>query len=87
MFDEVLPSIRKNGAYLSPDAMQSVMMQITDSVLQTVSNQLVTQFTDAVLKNVSDPMIPVVADCVLQKVGDRVTDAVPRFCSSLLSSL
>lgn len=76
VFDEVLPSIRKNGAYLSPDAMQSVMMQITDSVLQTVSNQLVTQFTDAVLKNVSDPMIPVVADCVLQKVGDKVTDAV-----------
>ena len=94
VFDEVLPSIRKNGAYLSPDAMQSVMMQvtdtvlktvsnqlvsqITDSVLQTVSNQLVTQFTDAVLKNVSDPMIPMVADCVLQKVGDRVTDAVGK---------
>ena len=76
VFDEVLPSIRKNGAYLSPDAMQSVMMQVTDSVLQTVSNQLVTQFTDAVLKNVSDPMIPLVADCVLQKVGDKVTDAV-----------
>lgn len=94
VFDEVLPSIRKNGAYLSPDAMQSVVMQVTDIVLQTVSNHLVTQFTDAVLKNVSDqfvdktidavlqnlrdPMVPMVADCVLQKVGDKVTDAVGK---------
>lgn len=92
VFDEVLPSIRKNGAYLSPDAMQSVVMQVTDAVLQTVSSQLVSQITDAVLQNVSDqfvdktidavlqnlrdPMIPMVADCVLQKVGDKVTDAV-----------
>lgn len=92
VFDEVLPSIRKNGAYLSPDAMQSVVMQVTNTVLQTVSNHLVSHITDAVLQNVSDqfvdktidavlqnmrdPMIQVVADCVLQKVGDKVTDAV-----------
>lgn len=92
--DEVLPSIRKNGAYLSPDAMQSVVMQVTNTVLQTVSNHLVSHITDAVLQNVSDqfvdktidavlqnmrdPMIPMVADCVLQKVGDKVTDAVGK---------
>lgn len=73
VFDEVLPSIRKNGAYLSPDAMQSVVMQVTNTVLQTISNHLVSQITDSFL---SDKMIPVVADCVLQKVGDKVTDAV-----------
>ena len=78
VFDEVLPSIRKNGAYLSPDAMQSVMMQVTDTVLQTVSNQLVSHIIDAVLQNLRDQMVPVVADCVLQKVGDRVTDAVGK---------
>ena len=94
VFDEVLPSIRKNGAYLSPDAMQSVVMQVTNTVLQTISNQLVTHITDVVLQNVSDqffdktidavlqnmrdPMIQMVADCVLQKVGDRVIDAVGK---------
>lgn len=94
VFDEVLPSIRKNGAYLSPDAMQSVMMQVTDTVLKIVSNQLVSQITDAVLQTVSnqivdktidavlqnmrDPMVPVVADCVLQKVGDKVIDAIGK---------
>lgn len=78
VFDEVLPSIRKNGAYLSPDVTQSVVMQVTDDVLKTVSNQIVSQFTDAVLKNVSDSMVPMVADCVLQKVGDKVTDAVGK---------
>lgn len=92
VFDEVLPSIRKNGAYLSPDAMQSVVMQMTDAVLQTISNQLVSQFTDDVLQNVSDKMIPVVADCVLQKVGDRVIDAVGKgierkFSRGVLKSL
>ena len=75
VFDEVLPSIRKNGAYLSPDAMQSVMMQVTDTVLKIVSNQLVTQITDSFLSN---KMIPMVADCVLQKVGDKVIDAVGK---------
>ena len=75
VFDEVLPSIRKNGAYLSPDVTQSVVMQVTDNVLHTVSNQLVTQITDSFLSN---KMIPMVADCVLQKVGDRVTDAVGK---------
>lgn len=78
VFDEVLPSIRKNGAYLSPDAMQSVMMQVTDTVLKIVSNQLVSQITDAVLQNMRDPMVPVVADCVLQKVGDKVIDAIGK---------
>lgn len=78
VFDEVLPSIRKNGAYLYQDVMHSVVMQITDSVLQTVSNQLVSQITEAVLQNMRDPMVPVVADCVLQKVGDRVIDAVGK---------
>ena len=94
VFDEVLPSIRKNGAYLSPDAMQSVMMQVTDTVLKIVSNQLVSQITDAVFKTVSnqivdktidavlqnmrDPMVPMVADCVLQKVGDKVIDAIGK---------
>ena len=75
VFDEVLPSIRKNGAYLSPDVTQSVVMQVTNNVLHTVSNQLVTQITDSFLSN---KMIPMVADCVLQKVGDRVTDAVGK---------
>ena len=75
VFDEVLPSIRKNGAYLSPDAMQSVVMQMTDAVLQTISNQLVSQITGSFL---SDKMIPMVADCVLQKVGDKVIDAVGK---------
>lgn len=78
VFGEVLPSIRKNGAYLYQDVMHSVVMQITDSVLQTVSNQLVSQITEAVLQNMRDPMVPVVADCVLQKVGDKVTDAVVK---------
>lgn len=94
VFDEVLPSIRKNGAYLSPDAMQSVVMQVTNTVLQTVSNQLVSRITDAVLQNVSDQfvdksidvilqnmrdqMVPMVADCVLQKVGDKVIDSVGK---------
>lgn len=94
VFDEVLPSIRKNGAYFSPDAMQYVMMQVTDTVLKIVSNQLVSQITDAVLQTVSnqivdktidavlqnmrDPMVPVVADCVLQKVGDKVIDAIGK---------
>ena len=78
VFDEVLPSIRKNGAYLSPDAMQSVMMQVTDTVLHTVSNQLVSHITDAVLQNLRDQMVPVVADCVLHKVGDKVIDAVGK---------
>ena len=75
VFDEVLPSIRKNGAYLSPDVTQSVVMQVTDNVLHTVSNQLVTQITDSFLSN---KMIPMVADCVLQKVGDKVIDAVGK---------
>lgn len=75
VFDEVLPSIRKNGAYLSQDAMQSVVMQVTNNVLHTVSNQLVTQITDSFLSN---KMIQMVADCVLQKVGDKVTDAVGK---------
>ena len=75
VFDEVLPSIRKNGAYLSPDVTQSVVMQVTNTVLQTISNHLVSQITDLFL---SDKMIPVVADCVLQKVGDKVTDAVGK---------
>ena len=75
VFDEVLPSIRKNGAYLSPDVTQSVVMQVTNTVLQTISNHLVSQITDSFL---SDKMIPVVADCVLQKVGDRVIDAVGK---------
>ena len=75
VFDEVLPSIRKNGAYFSPDAVQSVVMQVTNTVLQTISNHLVSQITGSFL---SDKMIPVVADCVLQKVGDRVIDAVGK---------
>ena len=75
VFDEVLPSIRKNGAYLSPDVTQSVVMQVTNTVLQTVSNHLVSQITDSFL---SDKMIPMVADCVLQKVEDKVTDAVGK---------
>ena len=75
VFDEVLPSIRKNGAYLSPDVTQSVVMQVTNTVLQTISNHLVSQITDSFL---SDKMIPVVADCVLQKVGDKVIDAVGK---------
>lgn len=75
MFDEVLPSIRKNGAYFSPDAVQSVVMQVTNTVLQTISNHLVSQITGSFL---SDKMIPMVADCVLQKVGDKVIDAVGK---------
>lgn len=75
VFDEVLPSIRKNGAYFSPDAVQSVVMQVTNTVLQTISNHLVSQITGSFL---SDKMIPVVADCVLQKVGDKVIDAVGK---------
>ena len=75
VFDEVLPSIRKNGAYFSPDAVQSVVMQVTNTVLQTISNHLVSQITGSFL---SDKMIQVVADCVLQKVGDKVIDAVGK---------
>ena len=80
VFDEVLPSIRKNGAYLSPDAVQTMssqlVSQITDAVLQSVSNQLVTQFTDAVLKNVSDQFVDKTIDAVLQNMRDPMIPMV-----------